>query len=111
MRSQALSLCKFSRLGDRPDLSATSIETLRSMVALGSGVTLIPKLAIRRETHVRYIPFSDSSPCRTIGIIYRPSYAEPGAVAKLGQILESIAEKEKLILPRQSLFPKLPPEE
>ncbi len=96
LRNQALSLCKLSQAGDNTDLSATSIETLRSMVAMGAGITLIPKLAIRQGENVSYIPFSESSTNRTIGLVYRSSYSETSFVKVLAEIIKSAAQKERL---------------
>ena len=96
LRNQALSLCEFSQVEVDTDLSATSIETLRSMVTMGAGITLIPKLAIQKGKSVSYIPFSDSSTNRTIGLIYRSSYSETKFIQELAEIIRNTARKEKL---------------
>ena len=54
---------------------ATSLETLRNMVAAGSGITLLPALAVPRERKrdgVVYLPCIKPEPRRTIGLVYRP---------------------------------------
>lgn len=96
LRNQALSLCKFSQSGDDSDLSATSIETLRSMVAMEAGVTLVPKLAIRKGEGVAYIPFAEHTTSRRIGLVYRPSYGEADLIETLVEILRRAAEREGL---------------
>ncbi len=96
LRNQALSLCKFSRVEDETDLSATSIETLRSMVAIGDGVTLIPKLAVRRGEGISYIPFSESSTARLVGLIFRPSFADMSLIDALAELVREAAMREEL---------------
>ena len=45
MRDQALAICGSTSSDQREELKATSIETLRQMVAAGVGCTLLPQLA------------------------------------------------------------------
>ncbi len=97
LRSQALSLCKVSRADDAADLSATSLETLRGMVAMGAGITLIPQLALRKGEGISYVPFSESSVARTIGLAYRASYNEKDLIADLVTIIKAAAIKEKMV--------------
>ena len=47
LRDQALAVCARSGVREKQDFRATSIETLRQMVAAGVGVTLLPTLASR----------------------------------------------------------------
>lgn len=98
MRNQALSLCKFSHSGEDTDVSATSIETLRSMVAVGAGITLIPKLATRKGDNVTYIPFSETSTVRRIGLLYRSSCGELDFVETLIKVIKGAAQKEGLTI-------------
>jgi LysR family hydrogen peroxide-inducible transcriptional activator len=76
MRDQALSVCTLAGTSAREDYRATSMETLRYMVAAKVGITLIPELAIPHpratETQIRYIPF-DHPPQRKIGLYWRKS--------------------------------------
>jgi LysR family hydrogen peroxide-inducible transcriptional activator len=94
MRNQALSLCKLPQASEDADLSTTSIETLRSMVAMGAGITLIPKLAIRSGENITYIPFSESSTSRAVGLAFRSSYGDIDFVTMLADIIRDAAEKE-----------------
>ena len=45
LRDQALEVCSRIRVQEEQDYRATSLETLRQMVAAGHGVTLMPQLA------------------------------------------------------------------
>lgn len=54
---------------------ATSLETLRNMVAAGSGITLLPSLAVlpqRERDGVCYLDCYKPEPKRTIALVYRP---------------------------------------
>ena len=46
LSDQALDICSASRRSNRNRLHATSLETLRHMVATGAGYTLLPQLAV-----------------------------------------------------------------
>jgi LysR family hydrogen peroxide-inducible transcriptional activator len=84
LRDQALAVC--SRIGtqEKQDFRATSIETLRQMVAAGAGVTLLPELASRgaysnaRGVAVR--PFARPAPQRRVGAVWRRSSARGAAI-------------------------------
>ncbi|MEM8799119.1 MAG: LysR substrate-binding domain-containing protein [Pseudomonadota bacterium] len=72
LRAQALELCKRAGTQDEADFRATSLETLRMMVKAGTGVTLIPEIAIQRDDpEIRYVPFELPAPSRTIGLVWR----------------------------------------
>ena len=47
LRDQALEICSGADLHEKQDFRATSLETLRQMVAAGVGITLLPELAGR----------------------------------------------------------------
>lgn len=74
LRAQALTVCANIGVGEASSYRATSLETLRNMVATGAGVTFMPKLAVReRDPLVAYIPFENPGPSRTIGLMFRHS--------------------------------------
>lgn len=75
LREQALGFCFAAGALEDAHFRATSLETLRNMVAAGGGITLIPKLAVPNERvrdGVCYLPCHDPEPKRTVGLIYRP---------------------------------------
>jgi LysR family hydrogen peroxide-inducible transcriptional activator len=84
LRDQALAVCSRSGAHERQDFRATSLETLRQMVAAGVGATLLPELAsvggygATRGLIVR--PFGTPVPTRTIGAIWRKSTARAAAI-------------------------------
>jgi LysR family hydrogen peroxide-inducible transcriptional activator len=74
LRAQALSIC--SAMGaEESAYRATSLETLREMVAGGSGLTLMPALAVPEGASctIRYFPITGRPFFRTIGLCYRAS--------------------------------------
>ncbi|HEX4024964.1 MAG TPA: LysR substrate-binding domain-containing protein [Steroidobacteraceae bacterium] len=84
LRDQALSVCSRVGMQEKQDFRATSIETLRQMVAAGAGMTLLPALASRgpyssaRGVAVR--AFGRPVPSRRIGAVWRKSSARIGAI-------------------------------
>jgi len=90
LRAQALAGC--SALG-RANRLATSLETLKYMVAAGEGCTLVPALAVSERDAVAYSRLSDTTYSRKIGIAWRrsdPRGSEFSALAgKLTQIANS----------------------
>ena len=56
LRDQALEVCRMSGARERAGFRATSLETLRQMVAAGMGMTLLPELAGRIESKAIRVP-------------------------------------------------------
>ena len=76
LREQALEVCSWAGIGEAKNFRATSLETLRHMVAVGGAVTLMPKLAAQEgDAHVRYIPFKGQAPSRSLGLYTRKTSA------------------------------------
>jgi LysR family hydrogen peroxide-inducible transcriptional activator len=74
LRNQALEACGLERL-ENEEFRATSLETLRQMVGMGLGVTLIPALAGMQShdmgTRVALRPLASPGASRTIGLVWR----------------------------------------
>lgn len=74
LRDQALDVCHLER-PENEEMRATSLETLRQMIALGYGVTLIPALAADSpqdyRQRLRLIPLDAAGAARTIGLVWR----------------------------------------
>jgi LysR family transcriptional regulator, hydrogen peroxide-inducible genes activator len=101
LREHALAVCALAGAHERVDFHATSMETLRQMVAAEVGITLMPVLAVKppiAETNNLVIrPFSGSAPFRTIALVWRSSSA-------LGPFLRELAPTFR-DLPRGLLIP------
>lgn len=87
LRDQALDVCQMTGAAEQQDFRATSLETLRQMVASGVGITLIPELAKQDADGIVYIPFKNPPPSRTIGLVWRPGAAREASINALTQAL------------------------
>jgi LysR family transcriptional regulator, hydrogen peroxide-inducible genes activator len=89
LRDQALELCSGTDVNEKQDFRATSLETLRQMVAAGVGITLLPELAGRgaygNARGVAIRPFAKPVPTRTIGAVWRKSSARREAIVALAK--------------------------
>lgn len=98
LRDQALEVCSRVRVSEDQDYRATSLETLRQMVAAGHGVTLLPQLATigpggtTRGLRVR--PFARPSPSRSIGAVWRKSTTRGPAIEAIAEIIRSTMNKD-----------------
>lgn len=71
LRDQALSVCQGSLMQEDRGFRATSLETIRHIVATGQGVTLMPQLARRDNDGITYIPVQGKGFSRSIGLVWR----------------------------------------
>jgi len=75
LRDQALGFCFAAGAKDDERFKATSLETLRNMVAAGAGITLLPQLALPKEHEkdgVCYVKAVNPIPSRHLVLVYRP---------------------------------------
>ncbi len=88
LRDQALEVCQMAGAHEKLDFHATSLETLRQMVAANTGITLIPLLALKppvaRTENLVTRPFAEPGPKRSIAMVWRKSSA-------VGDFLEEIS--------------------
>jgi len=93
LRDQALEVCALAGARERVDFHATSMETLRQMVAANVGVTLMPVLAVQPPiavtANIELRPFREPAPSRTIALVWRRS-------SPLGPLMKSLAECLKI---------------
>lgn len=91
LRDQALEVCGRISVHERQDFRATSLETLRQMVAAGAGVTLLPELACRgaygKAHGVAIRPLVRPTPNRQIGAVWRKSSARLAAIQAFCDVL------------------------
>jgi LysR family transcriptional regulator, hydrogen peroxide-inducible genes activator len=95
LRDQALEVCSRAGVREQQDFRATSLETLRQMVATGAGVTLLPELAgsgaYRNARGVALRPFVRPAPQRHIGAVWRKSSARRAVIEALCQLIAAHA--------------------
>lgn len=94
LRDQALEVC--AHVGtDEQAFRATSLETLRQMVASGLGLTLLPGLAAEgpfaRAPGLAVRPFAPPTPNRQIGAAWRRSTSRGEAIAAVCDIIARAA--------------------
>ncbi|NDF11950.1 MAG: LysR family transcriptional regulator [Proteobacteria bacterium] len=87
LRDHALSVCTMAGLKEMKGFRATSMETLRQMVASGVGITLMPLIAATKHPNITYLRFAAPEPSRTIGLVWRKTYARKALVKKMTAIL------------------------
>ncbi len=98
LRDQALDVCGSGSRG-REEVRATSLETLRQMVAMGLGLTLLPALAVdaaprANKKAVEIRPFKAPAPGRTIALVWRKRAPFPETFEHLAQTLKSTLPSE-----------------
>ena len=101
-RSQIVNLCelqKVSKEGSHFEYEAGSIETLRRMVDLSDGITIIPELATfdmtaKQQNHLRH--FKHPAPVREVSIVVHRDYVKKKLIEVLRkEILAAVPEKIK----------------
>lgn len=97
LREQALQFCHRHNIKEHAKFRATSIETVRHMVASGMGMTLMPKLACTTHANLAYIPFSHPKPLRKIGLVWRKKSAKEILFKDLHSHLQKSLENNKSI--------------
>ena len=97
LRNQALGYCFTAGAKENSHFQATSLETLRNMVAANAGMTLMPELAVLSEGErggVKYLP-CQPEPSRDVILVYRPGSP---LRARYERIAEAITNSVKSIL-------------
>jgi len=97
LRDQALSLCHIVNASADKSFQATSLETLRHMVASNAGITLMPKLACRANDGICYLPFASPKPTRILGMIWRPSTAKTILLENMVGQIRKLMIKQKMV--------------
>lgn len=92
LRDQLLEFCPSRRQrAARGSFHATSLETLRQMVAGGGGTTLVPALAAVRDRRlgrlIAYLPIVPSPPGRVITLAFRSAFPRREDVEALAHLI------------------------
>ena len=92
-RDQVLEACpEFSRPPE-PGRQGNSLETLRSMVGSGLGVTVLPSTALtprHSNALVKAVAFSNPQPARRIVLAYRKGFHRPAALKRLAEAVRGL---------------------
>jgi LysR family transcriptional regulator, hydrogen peroxide-inducible genes activator len=92
LRDQTLEACQADAWRLDPRLQASSLETLRHLVAAGVGYTLVPALAARAPALsmgrlVRYRHLRHPAPKRTVVLVWRRSLSRAHDIAALADVI------------------------
>ncbi|RRN56431.1 LysR family transcriptional regulator [Pseudoxanthomonas sp. SGNA-20] len=91
LREQALDVCRVSGAHEKTGFRATSLETLRQMVAANVGATLLPVLAVKppvaQSDNIHLLGFSDSHPSRSLAMVWRRSSAMGSFLVRLAAVV------------------------
>ena len=95
LRDQALDVCRLAGAGEKAEFRATSLETLRQMVAANVGVTLLPALAVQppvaASPDIALLPFSGKDrPSRRIAMAWRRTSALGGFLPALAEVFRGL---------------------
>jgi len=104
LRDHALAVCALANAHERVDFHATSMETLRQMVAADVGITLMPLLAVKppiaATANMVIRRFEAPVPARTIALVWRSSSA---ISAFLKEFAESLKDLPPALLQPENL--------
>jgi len=105
LREQALEVCSRAGVQEQQDFRATSLETLRQMVATGAGITLLPELASRgayaHEGGVAIRPFVEPAPARRVGAVWRKTTAREVALDAVCKLIVEHANIKPVAAPHK----------
>ena len=94
LRDQALEVCHLAGAVEHSGFRATSLETLRQMVAAGVGITLLPSLAVKPPVassgDIHLVPFRGDPPSRRIAMVWRKSSAIVAFLKTLAGVLRAV---------------------
>ncbi|EPB1199900.1 DNA-binding transcriptional regulator OxyR [Providencia stuartii] len=93
LRDQAMGFCFQAGAKEDTHFRATSLETLRNMVAAGSGITLLPDLAVPHEScrdGICYLNCIHPEPKRTVVLVYRPGSPLRGRYEQLAEAIYNL---------------------
>ena len=94
LRDQALEVCHMAGAGEHSGFRATSLETLRQMVAANVGITLLPVMAVKPPVApvdgLHLIEFKGHAPSRRIAMVWRKSSAMHAFLQRLAEVFRQL---------------------
>jgi LysR family transcriptional regulator, hydrogen peroxide-inducible genes activator len=94
LRDQALEVCHMAGAGEHSGFRATSLETLRQMVAANVGITLLPVTAVKPPVapveNLHLIEFKGHPPSRRIAMVWRKSSAMDAFLRRLADLFRQL---------------------
>ncbi|HEX4480797.1 MAG TPA: DNA-binding transcriptional regulator OxyR [Rudaea sp.] len=97
LRDQALDVCRTSGANEKSGFRATSLETLRQMVAANVGITLLPSLSVQppiaQSDNVHLLSFRGDAPSRRIAMMWRKSSATSMFLETFASIFKNLPNR------------------
>lgn len=103
-RDQVLEVCPackgdiFTKDRIQKTLEGSSLETIRQMVAAGSGVTILPNSSVTENSEtsrlLEYRPFSRPIPRREVALAYRDSYPRRKLITLMTETIRSVKSEK-----------------
>jgi LysR family transcriptional regulator, hydrogen peroxide-inducible genes activator len=94
LRDQALDVCQLAGASEKHGFRATSLETLRQMVAANVGMTLLPALAVKppvaQSDDIALLRFRGDPPHRRVALAWRKSSAMGAFLGKLADVVREL---------------------
>lgn len=99
-RDHVLEVCpEYAQLAGSTDsalrrtFEGSSLETIRSMVAFGMGMTVVPRLSVPAsgDENVAFVPFAEPAPSRRVVLAWRRSFTRYEAIAALRNAIYACA--------------------
>jgi len=94
LRDQALAVCQLAGVAEKEGFRATSLETLRHMVAAGVGVTLLPTLAVSppvpSSPAIALRQFSPPAPHRDVALVWRRTSVFRDLLPEVAHVLAAL---------------------
>jgi LysR family hydrogen peroxide-inducible transcriptional activator len=93
LRDQVLDACREFSRPPPPGRQGNSLETLRSMVASGAGITVLPASALTpryANSLVKVIDFAPPVPMRRVALAWRRAFARTAAVDVLAETIRRL---------------------
>lgn len=93
LRDQVLAACREFSRPPPPGRQGNSLETLRSMVASGAGVTVLPASALTERyanSLIKVVDFAPPVPMRRVALAWRKAFARPAAARKIAETIRGL---------------------
>lgn len=104
-RNQALSYCKQHRMKENINFRATSMETLKSMIEIGEGITAVPELSAlawsNKSDNIQFLNFPSPVPQRDVGLIFPKHSIRRDLYLEISKMISKII-KSKLMKHKKS---------
>jgi len=97
-RDNILSACARARVQPSVVFESGQFATILAMVAAGSGVSVVPEMAVEKREGCRFIPLSDDSAYRRVGVLQLKRHFRSRVHRAFLKHLHELQEQHKTVL-------------